>query len=252
MSERWKNLLFKDFTYYTEKYLLSSFMLYYALKNMLLMTREINILFGNDFGQGNLGGLPQAIVYYPAIKHAILFMFNAFNGGLLLCSRRPQQAPQDWRAIVIPLLSSYAMLAYNLTNYMPAWMTVNYIPPSLLLVTIIISCLLSLSGQIISLLAVFYLRRSFAVFIQLRAVIAAGPYKYVRHPMYTGYTVLTCGILLSNACVAYALIAALYVGLLAYRARLEENMLAVNNATYRKNMERTGFLFPRMSAFTAS
>lgn len=252
MNERLRNLFLKDVTYYTEKYLLSSFMLYYALKNMLLMMKEGYALWGNGLLQSNLGDLPQAIVYYPMTKHAILFMFNAFNGSLLLSSKRPQQAPQNWQAIVIPILSSYAMLAYNLIDYMPEWMTVNYAPPHLLGVTILLSCLFSLSGQIISLLAVFYLRRSFAIFIQLREVIVAGPYKYIRHPMYTGYTVLTFGILLSNACVAYALIAALYVGLLAYRARLEENMLATNNPVYRENMTRTGFLFPKLSAFTAS
>ena len=46
---------------------------------------------------------------------------------------------------------------------------------------------------------------------------------------------LTIGILLSNACLAYALIATLHTGLLAHRARLEENMLAANDPVYKKH-----------------
>lgn len=252
MNAQLRNLFFKNITYYIEKYFLSSFMIYYALKNLLLMVQEtVAISFlGNPLGQGNPSDLSAAIFYYPLIKHGLLAMFNAFNGSILLRSQRPQQAPDSWKGIWIPLLSSYAMLAYNLTDYMPGWMIISYAPQHLLSILLVSSCLLSLSGQIISLIAVLYLRRSFAIFIQVRDVITGGPYKYVRHPMYTGYVVLTAGILLSNLCVAYVLIAAVYVGLLAYRAHLEENMLAANDPAYKENMERTGFLFPKLSAFT--
>ena len=253
MSAQLRNLFFKDSTYYIEKYLLSSFMIYYALKNLLLMVQETVAIssLSDELGRGNLNNLSAAVFYYPLIKHGLLAMFNAFNGIILLHSQRPQQAPHNWKGIWIPLLSSYAMLAYNLTNYMPGWMTMNYAPQHLLSILLIGSCLLSLSGQIISLIAVLYLRRSFAIFIQVRDVIAGGPYKYVRHPMYTGYIVLTAGILLSNLCVAYVLIAAVYIGLLAYRAHLEENMLAAHNSVYKEKMEHTGFFFPKLSVFTA-
>ena len=253
MNTQLRHLFFKDITYYIEKYCLSSFMIYYALKNLSLLVQEIGALssLGHEVGRGSSGDLSAAISYYPLIKLGLLAMFNAFNGSILLRSRRPQQAPDSWKGIWVPLLSSYAMLAYNLTDYMPAWMTVNYVPQHLLFILIVASCLLSLSGQIISLIAALYLRRSFAIFIQVRDVITGGPYKYVRHPMYTGYIVLTAGILLSNLCVAYVLIAAVYAGLLAYRAHLEENMLAAHNPAYKENMGRTGFLFPKLSAFTA-
>jgi protein-S-isoprenylcysteine O-methyltransferase Ste14 len=135
---------------------------------------------------------------------------------------------------------------------LPGWMTTNAIPPHFLFSALVASCILSGSGQLISLFGVFYLRRSFAIFIQLRDVIRSGPYQYIRHPMYTGYVILTVGILLSNACLAYALIAIMHTSLLVYRARLEENMLAANDPVYKRNMERTGFLFPKLSVFTVS
>lgn len=243
MSERLRLWFLTDVTYYIEKYLLSSFMLYYALKNILLMVREINILASQS-------GAPESFSYYSLTRYALFFIFNAFNGGLLLRSKRPQQAPRNWKDIVIPVLSSYFMLAYNFTDNMPQWMTVNYAPQPLLFALLLISCALILCGQIVSLIAVFYLRRSFAIFIQFRDLIAHGPYKYIRHPMYTGYTILTLGVLLANVCIAYALISAMHIGLLVYRARLEENILAANDPAYKKHIKCTGFLFPKLSAFT--
>jgi hypothetical protein len=133
---------------------------------------EAFALMGVSLGQSRLGDTSVALAYYPIVKYFILFTFNAFNGGILLGSKRPQQSPKDWQAILIPVLSSYSILAYNLIDHLPSWMTVNYIPSHLLLSALVVSCLLSGSGQLISLFAVFYLRRSFAIFIQLRDVIS--------------------------------------------------------------------------------
>jgi protein-S-isoprenylcysteine O-methyltransferase Ste14 len=130
---------------------------------------------------------------------------------------------------------------------MPGWLTVNYVPERLLFASLIIGCLFIVGGQLMSLIAVLYLRRSFAIFIQLRDVVMKGPYRYVRHPMYTGYTLVAIGLLFSNLCAVYVLISAMHIGLLAYRAHLEETMLAANDPGYRKNMECAGFLFPRFS-----
>ncbi|MBI3797800.1 MAG: hypothetical protein HY268_12640 [Deltaproteobacteria bacterium] len=253
MTEYLRNLLLKDITHYIEKYILSSFMLYYAIKNVILIIVEIDFLshMGNDWGRRSPGAMPEVVSYYLLTRYSLLFMFNAFNGSILLCSTRPQQAPQNWKAIFIPTLSVYSILLYNLTDYMPGWMTVNYTPPRLLFTILASSCLLIVGGQLMSLIAVLYLRHSFAVFIQFRDVVMTGPYRYVRHPIYTGYTLLTIGLLLSNVCVAYALISVMYIGLLAYRAHLEETMLAANDPTYRKNIERTGFLFPKLSGLIA-
>ena len=250
MNESIRNLFFRDVTYYFEKYLLSSLMLYFALKNLLLLMKDIDMVsFANHLArQENMGGVPEIIIYYPLISHSILFLYNAFDGSILLCSKRPQQAPNSWKAIFIPLVSAYAMLAYNLVGYLPAWATVNYTPPTLLFSVLIASCLFVLCGQLVALVAVLYLRRSFAVLIQLREVVLRGPYLYVRHPIYFGYILLTIGMLLSNVCLSYIFISFIYISLLAYRARMEENLLAEANPAYKINMERTGFLFPRLSA----
>jgi protein-S-isoprenylcysteine O-methyltransferase Ste14 len=244
-----RDLLFRDVTYYIEKYVLSSFMLYHAAKNLIPLVGGIDFLthIRNPSGQKNLGPVQETVAYYHLIRYSLLFVFNAFNGTILLYSKRPHQAPKNWKAVVIPTLSSFSILAYNLTGYIPGWMRVNYVPERLLFSSLIMACLFTLAGQLMSLIAVLYLRRSFAIFIQLRDVVMNGPYRYVRHPMYTGYTLVAIGLLFSNFCMAYILISAVHIGLLAYRAHLEETMLATNDPGYRKNMERAGFLFPRLS-----
>jgi protein-S-isoprenylcysteine O-methyltransferase Ste14 len=249
MSQRLQHFVFTDVTYYTEKYLLSFFMLYYGLKNLFL---AIGGIHAASLGQGSPNTAPIVLAYYPVVKYFILSSFNLFTGSLLLSSKRPQQSPKDWQAILIPVLSSYSILAYNFVGYFPSWMTVNYLPDHFLFGAFIASCALSVAGQLLSFFAVFYLRRSFAIFIQLREVISSGPYRYIRHPMYTGYVILTAGMLLANACVAYLLVAIVHTALLAYRARLEENAIAASDPVYKKHMEHTGFLFPRLSVFSAS
>jgi protein-S-isoprenylcysteine O-methyltransferase Ste14 len=247
MRNQFRELFFRDISFYFEKYCLSAFMLYYALKNCILITGEVaNIIHG-----GNLGETSSVPSYYLLVRYSLLAIFNGFSGGILLFSRRPQHAPENWSAIFIPLLAAYFTLAYNFLGYMPEWMTENYTPPSWLPFFIVISVLFGLLGQTIALCALFYLRRSFAVLIEVRDAIVIGPYSQVRHPIYMGHIVLDIGILLSNLCPAYMFLVTAHIALLAYRARREEKVLAANDPFYKRNMEHTGFLFPKLSAFTS-
>jgi protein-S-isoprenylcysteine O-methyltransferase Ste14 len=247
MNKSFKDLFFGDISFYIEKYILSSFMLYYALKNFFLISGEIAALLQ----EREPNNAPAVLSYYLLVRYSLLAIFNGFSGSILLFSKRPQHAPENWSAILIPLLAAYFTLAYNFLGYMPGWMTENYTPQSWLPFFIISSILFGLGGQAIALFALFHLRRSFAVFIEVRDAIVTGPYNQVRHPIYMGHILLDIGILLSNLCPAYIFLAAAHVGLLAYRARREEQVLAASDPVYKSNMERTGFLFPKLSAFTS-
>lgn len=247
MSHQFRELFFRDISFYFEKYCLSALMLYYALKNCILVISVVT----NMIQGGNLGESPNVPSYYLLVRYGLLAIFNGFSGGILLFSRRPQHAPENWSAILIPLLAAYFTLAYNFLGYMPGWMTENYTPQSSLPFFIVSSVLCGLTGQAIALFALFHLRRSFAVFIEVRDAIVTGPYNQVRHPIYMGHIILDLGILLSNLCPAYIFLATAHIGLLAYRARREEQVLAASDPIYKSNMEQTGFLFPKLSAFTS-
>ena len=254
MNKKLKAFFFEYISYYIEKYFISFFMFYYAVKNLMMVVLGITAISSGtiESGQEHFDNASEAAAYYAIIRYGILFVFNAFDGCILLCSKRPQQAPQNWQQIFIPLLSSYFMLSYNFIDALPEWMTATYVPQQWLWSVLMISCLFVIGGELVGLVAVLYLRRSFAVFVQVRDVVLKGPYRYVRHPIYMGHALLAIGVLFSNFCVASVVISVMHIGLLAYRARLEETMLAASDLAYRKNMEQTGFLFPKLSAFTAS
>jgi protein-S-isoprenylcysteine O-methyltransferase Ste14 len=104
---------------------------------------------------------------------------------------------------------------------------------------------LSVIGYSIALWAIFYLRRSFAIFVSVRDIVSKGPYAYVRHPIYLGYLFDLCGFALAGFSVAILLLGCGFVLLLVERARMEEEKLCEASAPYRQYASRTGFLFPR-------
>lgn len=90
--------------------------------------------------------------------------------------------------------------------------------------------LLMIAGLLIQLSAKFTLRRSFGVIAANRGVKASGPYRFVRHPMYAGYTLTHIGFLLSGPtwwnCLIYGVVLALNIG----RIVAEERVLLADPA----------------------
>jgi protein-S-isoprenylcysteine O-methyltransferase Ste14 len=77
----------------------------------------------------------------------------------------------------------------------------------------------------------------------------SGPYRYIRHPVYTAIIVIAIGQTLFFLSLPVAILALLLVGLAVYRARLEETLLASSGAfgaTYVSYMARTGRFLPRL------
>jgi protein-S-isoprenylcysteine O-methyltransferase Ste14 len=88
-----------------------------------------------------------------------------------------------------------------------------------------ISAMLVLSGTTIALLAKLSLRRSFGVVPANRGVKKDGAYRFVRHPMYTGYVINHIGLLLVFPSVWNICVYLVTWTLLAMRAEAEEKFL---------------------------
>jgi len=86
-----------------------------------------------------------------------------------------------------------------------------------------ISSMLAVIGFTISTLAVFDLGGSFGVSPANRGVVRTGLYRYIRHPMYTGYVISEFGFVLLNPfnLILWAISSALYF----YRSMLENRVL---------------------------
>jgi protein-S-isoprenylcysteine O-methyltransferase Ste14 len=112
----------------------------------------------------------------------------------------------------------------------------------------ILGLVLMLAGMALRWYSIRVLGTSFTCEVSTRPgqeVIESGPYRWVRHPSYTGGLVTVLGVLVS--CVNWASFAALLVVLAgyAYRIRIEERALSRDlGPPYREYMRRTKRLIP--------
>ena len=77
-------------------------------------------------------------------------------------------------------------------------------------------------------------------------LIETGLYKYIRHPIYTGLLLATLGSCVQSMAVVKFFFWFLLLGLLIYKARFEEKLLAAKYSTYTDYMKRTGRFVPRL------
>lgn len=106
-------------------------------------------------------------------------------------------------------------------------------------------------GEAFAVVAMFWLGRSFSLFVEVRELVTAGPYRLVRHPVYLGELVGIWGYALLWSSPWSLSMAAAITALQAWRARIEERKLLAHLPAYAAYRERTGFLLPRLSALRA-
>jgi protein-S-isoprenylcysteine O-methyltransferase Ste14 len=217
---------------YAERYVLSLVYLYFAWV-------ELHILWLIWFG-------PSGAVFVVVARHVIALLLNFFVGILLLLGRRPAVPPQKLKDILVPLITSFFNLTYNAIPWFPASVQKSLCPSGLQTPLPAAGLLLGVIGSAVAIWGILYLGRSFGVFVVVRKVILTGPYQWVRHPMYLGYICMLTGLALANFSAAYFILVPIHIGLLLYRARLEEARLSEYSAEYREYRKRAGFIFPRL------
>jgi protein-S-isoprenylcysteine O-methyltransferase Ste14 len=87
--------------------------------------------------------------------------------------------------------------------------------------------LLMLTGLAVSVLALRALGRNLSVVPQARRLADGGPYRWVRHPLYTGELVTVLGIVVRDLRPLALVLWLVLVALQAYRAAAEERLLDV-------------------------
>ena len=181
------------------------------------------------------------------IVTAILAFVNATVGFLLIIRKRPLQKPRGFFEIFIPTVSTYFWITYNAIPYIPKELNFYLVPLNALLFFSFTGSIIVIAGCVISAIAVFNLRRSFSVLIQVRNIVKHGLYRYVRHPMYFGYIITAIGLSMTSPQFSFIFLTSIHVILLFFRARLEEKKLAAYSQGYREYMQNTPFLFPAKS-----
>jgi protein-S-isoprenylcysteine O-methyltransferase Ste14 len=187
----------------------------------------------------------EAAPFTGIISQVIWVQLYVYVGLLLLLGRRVMSPPQKLADLLIPLSSTFFYLSYYAIPWFPAWLKQNLCPPGWQVTCVAVGVVLNLLGLWISIWAAVYLGRSFGVLIEVRKVVLDGAYRRIRHPMYSGYVCFLAGFALANFSLACFILAPLHIGLLLYRARLEEARLAECSPEYQAYRQRTGFIFPK-------
>lgn len=104
--------------------------------------------------------------------------------------------------------------------------------------------LLLAAGTAWSLWSLRFLGRNLSVLAQARAVADRGPYRLVRHPLYTGEIVATLGLAISAGTAAAVAVWLALCAMQVYRARREEQVLLDALPGYRGYRDRTAALLP--------
>ena len=109
----------------------------------------------------------------------------------------------------------------------------------------ILGVTLSILGATLDCMALWKLKRSFSIMVEVRPLITSGVYNKIRHPLYTGEILHFLGITLAfNNVIVYGMFIFLII-FQALRAKLEEKKLKAYFPDYSIYMKKTGFFFPR-------
>jgi len=141
--------------------------------------------------------------------------------------------------IMAVLPASIVMGPYTLGDWFP-----RHTPAYLWALCVL--TLMLITGTVLNLTALFVLRKSFTIVSEARALVVRGPYRHVRHPVYSAhFLIFMCHTLMHWSPLA----AVVYVGwacLVVVRARIEEAKLAAAFPQYEAYRQTTGMFFPRL------
>ncbi|HET6741638.1 MAG TPA: isoprenylcysteine carboxylmethyltransferase family protein [Kribbella sp.] len=99
-------------------------------------------------------------------------------------------------------------------------------------------------GTVWSIWSLRSLGKNLSVVAQARDVVQHGPYRWVRHPLYTGELVSSLGVVIAAGSPAAGGVWLLLVALQVYRALREEHVLLRTLPEYADYRTRTAALLP--------
>jgi protein-S-isoprenylcysteine O-methyltransferase Ste14 len=108
----------------------------------------------------------------------------------------------------------------------------------------LVADVLLVTGTAWSVWSLCSLGRNLSIIAQARDVVEHGPYRWVRHPLYTGEIVSSLGLAIAADSLAAAGVWVTLVALQVYRARQEERILIGTLPAYAAYRTRTAGLLP--------
>jgi protein-S-isoprenylcysteine O-methyltransferase Ste14 len=221
---------------FTERYILSLVFFYF----IWVEAGEIQ----NDWSSIQAG---DNTYFADAAKHLILALLDINIGLVLAFGRRAAASPHNLQEIFVPLADTFYFYLYNFTIPGIALSAYdNLAPQNLQMPLVYIGLVLGFIGPAIAVWGIIYLGRCFGIFVAVRGIVTSGPYRYIRHPLYSGYICMFVGMFLTGPCEVLLILVPIHFVLFYWRARLEEARLAEFSPEYREYRKSTGMFFPKL------
>ena len=207
-------------------------LVFWALFFFLALTK-LGLLFRGDGPGQEVTGEGQ--VFVLELVRTLLIILTA---GLLVYSYHARTPPQV-RAVGLaeryyPLLITVLAFGFFAFHTPP--------PPIWIYMGGIGLCIL---GWTITLWSFWHLSKSFSIMAEVRKLVTAGPYRFVRHPLYLGEMINWAGLAVLYAGVPVAVYTMVLIVLQILRARVEEGKLVgALGQNYEAYRQKTGFLIP--------
>jgi protein-S-isoprenylcysteine O-methyltransferase Ste14 len=110
----------------------------------------------------------------------------------------------------------------------------------------LISTILIIVGTVSSVWCLWWLGRNFSVMAAARELVIAGPYAYVRHPLYTAEAITVVGLVLANGSLLAVLVGVVQFFFQFRRIKNEEKVLGSVFAGYAAYKVSTPMILPRL------
>jgi len=199
-----------------------------------------------SYGQGT-AGINDIIVVLNFLKRVILVLFDLMVLLALYTRKNLMEGSTRLREIIVPLAIIFFWALFNVACFLPKYFSVILLPKNVTLIFALIGTMLAILGWLICLVAVYQLRHSFSIFVQVRPLVTTGAYAFTRHPIYLGYILVAVGLCLSWPSILSIAMTIIYIWLTAIRARLEEKRLKVFFPRYTEYAKKTPMLFITLS-----
>jgi len=167
--------------------------------------------------------------------HTVSSLILCLTAVLFIIRRPARMSTSSWISRAVAIIGSWLMPALIL-------MPLTWTPDWLLTVTT--------AALVVLHVAVFWalltLRRSFSVFPEARALIKAGPYGRVRHPLYATYIAMYPCFLLPRLSILAVVVMVLGITCEMWRARDEEAILTDVFPEYAEYAKSTPRFLPKL------
>lgn len=202
-------------------------LLFFGFFTIAHATRMVGLLRG-PLGEG---GIRVALELVSVSLNLVFFFMMTW---LYIMRSKPRGRTEKFYQRVIALAGSFVIM------FTPLFAS----PFSTDMRIVLLALGLQAAGGVLTVFALSHLRRNFSIIPEARSVVQTGPYRKLRHPMYTSEIIWCAGLVLPVYSLGVVVLYGLMILFLFLRARFEEELLESHFPEYGEYRKGTWRLVP--------